>query len=315
MLKAHDTRREPLAVELVREALSERLGRPAASRAAKTGRGYWIVSDPCFAVLQRGPAGGRRDYRTGIAVRPDGIYFDLWYARGSAQLLRENLRRHPELIERAARATQELRRSDHFLAYGSRRESQAMGRGVARGVLRRILSDEWPAFQSQLRREAVEIADDLFPDLPSAGRVGTGESLRGYVFVLQLADRRALSASLPLADLDRNARRIVRGAWHLFSCLYPWEPTRARRADLRRALRAALGVGGCEYGVIRDAPRSPCDDSAVQAAHIIPYIRGGNDRPWNGLWLCGKHHRETEDRLAGRRYPGDLTRVAVRFVG
>jgi len=78
---------------------------------------------------------------------------------------------------------------------------------------------------------------------------------------------------------------------------------------------ATLGERPCEYARIADAPRAACDGTHVQAAHVIPYAHGGSDRAWNGLWLCGGHHRATEGRLAGRRDPGDLGRVAVRDVG
>jgi hypothetical protein len=70
----------------------------------------------------------------------------------------------------------------------------------------------------------------------------------------------------------------------------------------------------CEVERIVGGPRSQCDGSPVQAAHIIPYVAGGNDRPTNGLWLCGKHHRATEGRLAGSRDRRDLSMMQVRVV-
>ncbi len=73
------------------------------------------------------------------------------------------------------------------------------------------------------------------------------------------------------------------------------------------------GLCGCEYDQIIDAPQSDCDGSAVEAAHIIPYARGGSDRAWNGVWLCSKHHKMTEGRLSGCRDRSDLMSVQVRF--
>ncbi|MEO8461101.1 MAG: HNH endonuclease signature motif containing protein [Dokdonella sp.] len=171
-------------------------------------------------------------------------------------------------------------------------------------------------FRTQLRDEAMHIPSDLFPNLASVGLARTGDSLRGYYFELLLADRRSVPADRKKLNVAvRNASTIVQAAWHLFACLYPWEPIAVRRAGLRRAMAGTLGVGACEYRSISNTPASRCDDTQVQAAHIVPYALGGNDRPWNGLWLCEKHHRETEGKISGRRDPSNLSRVTVRFDG
>ena len=73
------------------------------------------------------------------------------------------------------------------------------------------------------------------------------------------------------------------------------------------------GLCECEYERIAGVPKLDCDGSAVEAAHIIAYARGGSDRAWNGVWLCAKHHRATEGRLSGRRSGQDLSDVQVRF--
>lgn len=69
------------------------------------------------------------------------------------------------------------------------------------------------------------------------------------------------------------------------------------------------GLLECEYSKIENISHCECDGSEVQAAHIVPHAQGGSDRYWNGMWLCAKHHRMTEGRVAGSRSrsnPGDL---------
>lgn len=315
MIKGVETRPEPRSVRLLREALSERRGRPAAARGAKGTRDpYWIVSDPCFGVPQRGTGSEQRGYRSGLLVADDGVCFHNVHARAPAKLLRANLLQRPEALLLAAEGTRAFR-EHHYLHYGSRARSRRTGGRSWADVVEVIREDDRPTFAAWLRDEGATIARDLFPELPSAGRRGTGTTVRGSGFSLYLADTDELEGAPSDAAGAERAATIVDAAWHLFACLYPWEPARPRDADLRRAMLSALGEGACEYGRIADAPRSACDGTPVQAAHVKPYARGGSDRPWDGLWLCGKHHRATEGRLDGRRDPGDLTSVSVQYAG
>lgn len=124
-----------------------------------------------------------------------------------------------------------------------------------------------------------------------------------------------IKLSLPKGDeiAAKRTSEVIDAAWHLFSCLYPWESPRKRDASLRRAMLSKPGLRGCEYDQITGAPQSNCDGSAVEAAHIVPYARGGSDRAWNGVWLCSKHHKMTEGRLSGCRNRSDLRSMQVRF--
>lgn len=314
MMKGVETRPEPLSVHLLREALSERLGRPAASRGAKGKYDHWTVSDPCFGVIQRGTGSEQRGYRSGICVWDGAVSFWNVHARAPAKLLRANLLQRPEALTLAAEGTREFR-TRHYLHYASRERSRRTGGRAWADVVEVVAEKHWPAFEARLRQDSASIARDLFPDLPSAGRRGTGTAVRGSDFSLLLADSRVLDRAPSDAVGAARAARIVDAAWHLFACLYPWEPAQQRDADLRRAMLGALGQSVCEYSRIAGAPRIACDGTPVQAAHVVPYARGGSDRPWNGLWLCGKHHRVTEGRLAGRRDPSDLSQLNIRFVG
>jgi hypothetical protein len=313
MVKGIDTRPEPQSVRLLREALSERLGRPAASRGAKGRRDYWIVSDPCFAIIQRGLGNEQRGYRSGILVDDGNIYFYNVHARTPAKMLRTNLMRRPEALVLAAEGTREMR-SYHYLHYGSRKRSRLTGGRTWMDVIEVIEDDDWLAFEHRLRNDGESIVRDLFPELPSMGRRGTGTAVRGSDFSLLLAESWVLDRVPSEAIGFERATIIIDAAWNLFACFYPWEPAQQRDADLRRSLVAAIGKGTCEYHHIAKAPRSTCDGTSVQAAHIIPYARGGSDRPWNGLWLCSKHHLATEGKLTGSRDHRDLQRILVRFV-
>ena len=70
-----------------------------------------------------------------------------------------------------------------------------------------------------------------------------------------------------------------------------------RDASLRRAMLSSPGLCDCEHEQIAGVPKTEGDGTAVEAAHIIPYARGGSDRAWNGVWLCAEHYRATEGKL------------------
>lgn len=303
--------KEPRGVSFLKDALAERLGRPAATRAAKGNPSEWYIFDPCFAVIQRGMGESKRGYRSGIQVNNEDIAFVNIHSRTPAKLLRTNLRQRPEALINAAESCLHLRRY-HYLHYSSRKVSRQTEAKKWIDTVRIIESPRWKRFKQELESDLNGIAKDLFPDLPSTG-VGTGEVVRGSYFYLLLADYpRIESAKTEVAA--QRAAEVIDAAWHLFSCLYPWEAPKKRDASLRRAMLSNPGLQPCEYDQIIDAPESSCDGLSVEAAHIIPYARGGSDRAWNGLWLCPKHHRMTEGRLTGSRNRSDLSQVNVRFL-
>jgi hypothetical protein len=58
----------PRGVAFLKDALAERLGRPAAIRVAKSRPSEWYIFDPCFSVIQRGVGSSNRGYRSGIQI-------------------------------------------------------------------------------------------------------------------------------------------------------------------------------------------------------------------------------------------------------
>jgi 5-methylcytosine-specific restriction endonuclease McrA len=304
---------EPRGVAFIKDALAERLGRPAATRVVKNNPSEWYIFDPCFAVIQRGVGSNNRGYRSGIRVDNSDISFSNVHSRTPAKLLQTNLKQRPEALLNAAEGCRHLRRY-HYLYYSSRKVSRQTGAKKWIDTVRIIESSTWKSFKRELESDLNSIVDDLFPELPSAGRVGTGEAIRGNYFYLLLADYRRIELAKTDDLAAQRAAEVIDAAWHLFSCLYPWESPKKRDASLRRAMISNPGLCNCEYDQIVGAPKSDCDSSAVEAAHIIPYARGGSDRSWNGIWLCSKHHRMTEGRLAGCRDRSDLSRVQVRFL-
>lgn len=303
---------EPRGVIFLKEALAERLGRPAATRAVKNNASKWYIFDPCFAVIQRGLGSSRRGYRSGILVSDADIFFSNVHSPTPAKLLKTNLKQHPESLINAAESCIHLRRY-HYLHYSSRTVSRQSNAKKWVDTVRIIESRSWEKFKEELDSNLNDIVNDLFPELPNSGK-GIDETSRGTDFSLLLADYPRIELAKTEEIAAQRAAEVVDAAWYLFSCLYPWETPKKRDASLRRAMLSRPGICNCEYNQIAGAPMSDCDDSAVEAAHIIPYARGGSDRAWNGLWLCAKHHRMTEGRLSGCRDHSDLSTINVRFL-
>ena len=303
----------PRGVAFLKDALAERLGRPAAIRVAKSRPSEWYIFDPCFSVIQRGVGSSSRGYRSGIQICNREICFYNVHSRTPAKLLKTNLKQRPEAIISAAEGSLHLR-DYHYLHFSSRKVSRQTGAKRWADTVRVIESTQWKDFKEEIEEDLSGIVKDLFPELPSAGKAGTGEAVRGSDFCLFLADYDRIEFASTDSLAAQQAAEVIDAAWHLFSCLYPWEPLRKRDASLRRAMLSSPGLCDCEYEQITGVPKSDCDGSAVEAAHIIPYARGGSDRAWNGVWLCAKHHRATEGKLSGRRSGQDLSDVQVRFV-
>ncbi|EDX82861.1 HNH endonuclease domain protein [Synechococcus sp. PCC 7335] len=302
---------EPRGVGFLKDALAERLGRPAASRAARGNLFEWYIIDPCFSVIQR--VGSRRSgYRSGIQVRDGDISFYNVHSRTPAKQLKKNLKQRPEAIISAAEGCLHLR-DYHYLHFCSRQVSRQTGARRWADTVRVIKSPEWEEFKAEIEKDLNSLVKDLFPELGSTGHVGTGEAMRGSDFSLFLADYQQIEFAVTDSLAAERAAAVIDAAWHLFSCLYTWEPVRRRDASLRRAMLSSPGLCDCEYERIAGVAKTACDGSAVEAAHIIPYARGGSDRAWNGVWLCSKHHRATEGKLSGRRTGPALSEVQVRF--
>ena len=304
---------EPRGIAFIKDALAERLGRPAATRVVKSNPSEWYIFDPCFAVIQRGVGSTNRGYRSGIWVTSTDISFYNVHSRAPAKLLKVNLKQRPDALINAAEGCLHLR-DYHYLHFSSCKISRQTGAKRWADTVRVIESPTWKDFRKEIESDLGNIVKDLFPDLPSAGKVGTGDPVRGSDFCLFLADYHRIELASTDEIAAKRAAEVIDAAWHLFSCLYPWESPRKRDASLRRAMLSKPGLRGCEYDQITSTPQSNCDGSAVEAAHIIPYARGGSDRAWNGVWLCSKHHKMTEGRLSGCRDRSDLTSVQVRFI-
>lgn len=304
---------EPRGVAFIKDALAERLGRPAATRVAKSNPSEWYVFDPCFAVIQRGIGSTNRGYRSGIQIIDGDISFYNVYSRTPAKLLKTNLKQRPEAIINAAEGCLHLR-DYHYLHFSSQKMSRQTGAKRWADTVRVIESPTWKDFKGEIESDLNGIVKDLFPELPSVGKAGTGDAVRGSDFCLFLADYHQIEFAQSDEMAVKRAAEVIDAAWHLFSCLYPWESPRKRDASLRRAMLSRPGLCACEYDQITGAQKSDCDGSAVEAAHIIPYARGGSDRAWNGIWLCAKHHRITEGKLSGCRDRSNLLSVQVKLL-
>lgn len=304
----------PRGVLFLQEALGERMGRPAAIRAVKGDMSQWYISDPSFSVIQRGTGSNPRGYRSGIFVDNDEISFHNVHSRTPALLLRKNLLQQPEALLIASERTRHLR-GYHYLHFSSRSVSRTSGGKKWEDTVRIIESSSWNEFKLQISADPCALVRDMFPELPSAGKVGTGVPVRGSDFYLLLAEYRKIGFVKCDEVAAKRASDVIDAAWNLFSCLYPWDLPRTRDASLRRAMLSKPGLLDCEYKKIANSDCSDCDGSAVQAAHIVPHARGGSDRYWNGMWLCSKHHRMTEGRVTGSRSRSNPVELDVRLIG
>jgi 5-methylcytosine-specific restriction endonuclease McrA len=303
----------PKGVLFLQEALAERMGRPAVIRAVKGNSSQWYISDPSFSVIQRGAGSNPKGYRSGIFVDNDEISFHNVHSRTPALLLRKNLLQQPEALLIASERTRHLR-GYHYLHFSSRTASRTSGGKKWENTVRVIESSSWDEFKQQISADPSALVRDMFPELPSAGKVGTGVPVRGSDFYLLLAEYRKIEFAKSDEVAARRAIEVIDAAWNLFACLYPWDSPRARDASLRRAMLSKPGLLDCEYNKIEDSDCSDCDSSAVQAAHIVPHARGGSDRYWNGMWLCSKHHRMTEGRVTGSRSRSNPLELDVRLI-
>jgi 5-methylcytosine-specific restriction endonuclease McrA len=302
----------PRGVGFLKEALAQRMGRPAAIRPVKNRLNQWFIFDPSFAVIQRGTGSNSRGYRSGIFVDDNEINFFNVHSRTPAILLRRNLLEQPEALLNAAEQTVHLRRH-HYMHFSSRSACRKNGAKRWVDTINVIESASWKDFKQQLTKDTLALIRDMFPELPSSGRIGTGDAVRGSDFRLLLAEYHRVQHAKSDEVAEDRASQIIEAAWHLFACLYPWESPKTRDASLRRAMLSKPGLLACEYKKIEGSCDSECDGSDVQAAHIVPYSQGGSDRYWNGMWLCVKHHRMTEGRVRGRRSRTSPDELQVRL--
>jgi 5-methylcytosine-specific restriction endonuclease McrA len=301
-------------VVFLQEALAERMGRPAAIRVVKGNTSKWYISDPSFSVIQRGTGSNPRGYRSGIFVDNDEIGFHNVHSRTPALLLRKNLLQRPEALLFASERTRHLR-GYHYLHFSSRIASRTSCGKKWADTVRIIETSSWDEFKQQISMDPCALVRDMFPELSSAGKIGTGVPVRGSDFYLLLAEYRKIEFAKSDEVAARRASEVIDAAWNLFACLYPWDAPRARDASLRRAMLSKPGLLDCEYKKIANSDCSDCDGSAVQAAHIVPHARGGSDRYWNGMWLCSKHHQMTEGRVTGSRSRVNPVELNVRLIG
>ena len=225
----------PRGIVFLQEALAERMGRPAAIRGVKGNSSQWYISDPSFSVLQRGAGSNPKGYRSGIFVDRDEISFHNVHSRTPALLLRRNLMQQPEALLNASERTLHLR-SYHYLHFSSRIRSRRSGAKKWADTVRVIESSSWNAFKKEISADPLALVRDMFPELPSAGKVGSGTPVRGSDFYLLLADYRKIEYAKSDEVCANRASQVVDAAWHLFACLYPWDSPRARDESLRRAM-------------------------------------------------------------------------------
>ena len=328
----------PREVNLLREAVSRKLGRPAFIRKVLN-QSEWFVYDPVFSHVQRGKRGGYSGYRNGYRFNEqDGLMFATIHSPILAALLKANITL--DIVIDVLSQTRDLRKS-HWLYWDSRfalKNKQGYRLRVDADVLSELI-DQLRDFDSD-----VGFVNDLFPRKPNTGKTGGEAPRAGNTFYLHLADSgriRAASEEAPDAFWDeiggyqvvgidsstdqafpngalegvrRKIDEIVEASWPLFLCLYPIKPIEGRSASLARNMTVRGILKECEFSKIclpdGHGISGECRGT-IHGAHIKPDALGGSDRPENGLWLCQHHHRATEGSLKGAR---TLDEVNVHYV-
>lgn len=282
----------PPVVSMIADAVRARLGREPHVRQVKNEREWWI-SDPVFSFIQHGFRKGATGYRVGFfySEELDLFSFRLVHSPVMAKLLKGNF--SVETVADVVKKTAKYR-GRSFIFWGSRTAWKAGKREAA------IEEDRISKFLDELCgwENDIGIKNDLFPSIQNQGKGIGVAKWAGNDFGLLLGER--------VSRFDASAiGRLVAGAWPMMLMLYPREAMEKRVASLARNLTAAGIPKACEVSRIAGIEKLPGQATAcagrLEGAHIKPHALGGTDLASNGLWLCQRHHRLTEGRLAGSR--------------
>lgn len=279
--------------ELIRDVVSEKLGRSAVLKKVKN-RCDSYITDPVFSYIQAADRNRRKDYRLGFKWEPrfKRLWFYMVHNPIGAGIFKRNLD-VSELFE-VIRKTAKFR-TEHQLLYSSREEKR-LNRNERKKVHNRSLT----SFLDELKDfdDTIGLRKDLFPTLPNRGKSRTTERAwsAGNQFGLLLASAAKTKFDKP------TIKKIIDDAWPMFMALYPTEPMFKREATLARQLLVKDEEKHCSFLSIQRLPRTikvmECN-GLIDAAHIKPHSMGGSDKAENGIWLCRTHHKLTEGRLKG----------------
>jgi len=283
----------PTVAELIRDVVSEKLGRPSILRQVKN-RGDSFIADPVFSYIQTADRNRRRDYRLGFWWEPK--FKCLWFYMVHNPIGAETFKKNLDVTDLFAviRKTAQFRTA-HKLQFSSKEENRS-----SQNELKVVWSLAIDKFLKELMEfdDLFDLKKDLFPKLANRGKSQTTKHAwsAGNQFGLLLATGGAMKFDKPAI------KKIIDRSWPLFMALYPTQPLFKRDATLARQLLVKDKLKQCNCAKIKRLPKkiklTPCD-GLFDAAHIKPHRLGGSDKFQNGIWLCRVHHKLTEGKLKG----------------
>ncbi|MBM2813667.1 MAG: HNHc protein [Ignavibacteria bacterium] len=275
----------PEIVDIIRENVSEKLGREAIVRKVNNRDDYFIL-DLAFSYFQKADRNKRNDYRSGY----------LYYQRKDKKYLLFVIAHCPIMITffsnnfdyekfRSIVVDTSKYRDEHFIRYAkSALKKEVIKTDVINYFLSKIDNLEKGDFKKQVFTKST-----------------TKDAKTGNIFVLGLANRFE----------NKDIGEIIGKTWDLFMWLYPTKPIFSRNASLNRSLIKIDRK--CEINKIDNLPddiiKKSCSGE-IEGAHILPHKDGGSDKLENGVWLCNLHHRMIEGKLTGQR---DKVKINVKY--
>lgn len=275
----------PEIVEIIKEKVSENLGREAIVRKINN-RDEFFILDLAFSYFQKADRNKRNDYRSGY----------LYFQRNDRNHLLFVIAHSPIMITffsenfdygefRDIIVDTSIYRDEHYIRYSkSSSKKDSLKSNTIDDFLYKLDDLEKGCFNKQVFTKPT-----------------SKDSKTGNIFVLEIA----------CGFEKKDIRDIIDRSWDLFMWLYPTKPVFKRNASLNRSLQKIERQ--CEIKKIENTPivilEKPCSGQ-IEGAHITPHKNGGSDKLENGVWLCNLHHRLTEGKLTGQR---DNNNVNVKY--
>jgi hypothetical protein len=271
----------PEIVEIIKEKVSENLGREAIVRKINNRDDFFIL-DLAFSYFQKADRNKRNDYRSGyLYLQRNGrnhLLFVIAHSPIMITFFSENFD-YGEFRDIVVDTS--IYRTEHYLRYSKS-------------------SSKKENFKSNTIDEFLYKLDDLEKDCFKKQvftKSTTKDSKTGNIFILELAT----------GFEKKDIRDIIDRSFDLFMWLYPTKPVFKRNASLNRSLQKIERQ--CEIEKIENVPNNILGKHClgqIEGAHIIPHKDGGSDKLENGVWLCNLHHRLTEGKLTGKRDSKEL---------
>lgn len=273
-------------VDIIKDAVSERLGREAIVRKVKNRNQYFIL-DLAFSYFQKADRNRRNDYRTGYLYfrNEDGqdcLMFVMAHSPVMTSFFKGNF--DFEIFKELIIDTVGYR-DENYLTCKLKNNYRTIKTSNLSEFLKEIDSLNEKDFTKTVFAKSTE------------GKTGVGN-----IFSLGIA------RGFKFSDIDK----IIKNSWDLFMWLYPSKPIFKRNASLNRSLQKITRQ--CEIDNVIGIPdkiREKKCFGQIEGAHIIPHKNGGSDKLENGLWLCNLHHRLTEGKLEGNR---DLKNINIKYL-